>query len=36
LPDGTIKEGYFENNVFKYPIEKSFEGDNQMTTGGLI
>mmetsp|Transcript_32287 Transcript_32287/g.49430 ORF Transcript_32287/g.49430 Transcript_32287/m.49430 type:complete len:96 (+) Transcript_32287:1951-2238(+) len=21
FPDGSTKEGYFENNVFKYPVE---------------
>ena len=20
FPDGTFKEGYFENNVYKYPV----------------
>ena len=40
FPDGTSKEGYFENNVFKYPIgggeniglgsTSSLKGNNQM------
>jgi hypothetical protein len=30
FPDGSAKEGYFENNVFKYPLN----GGSQLSVKG--
>lgn len=33
FPDGTAKEGYFENNVFKYPLMNG-GGSSQLSLKG--
>jgi len=32
FPDGTIKEGYFENNVYKYAIGGGNPGGNSASS----
>lgn len=35
FPDGTKKEGYFENNVYKIKVNITGEDGQMLTSGGL-